>query len=471
MSDPIIVRLTQSASQEVGSIKRIVGLMPAKFLVPLIDELDLEANPRNSKLGGVTQAIQNSIMEDEESTTGPLFPFKSKGILLASSAYEVLDRGRFALRFEDREVEGILDGGHNTLAIGAYILGNALRAAGSPLPRKSEIMIWQDFKQVWLSRKSEIASYIDRTRNDSETLKEKGISLLDFLIPVELLVPADQDDPEDVEHYRSALLEICDARNNNAELSRGTKADKEGLYDSFKALVTEQDPEFAATVSWKTNDGGIVSSRDLIALAWIPLSLISWVSEGPDKFMDAPSVTSIYSGKEKCLDKYCDLMLNDSITKVVGETRRELKDEQVESALKIAAVLPELFDRIYELFPACYNQQGKFGKITAVKNMLNKRDTYLTPFYRRQVKKPVPSGYIYPLVSGLRAIMTRDDKTGRIEWTRDPLEFVDSESFANAVGQYCGVIQQSDYDPQKVGKGAFSYTAAENAIKLAALTS
>ena len=67
--------------------------------------------------------------------------------------------------------------------------------------------------------------------------------------------------------------------------------------------------------------------------------------------------------------------------------------------------------------------------------------------------------------------MTRDDKTGRIEWTRDPLEFVDSESFANAVGQYCGVIQQSDYDPQKVGKGAFSYTAAENAIKLAALTS
>ena len=35
--------------------------------------------------------------------------------------------------------------------------------------------------------------------------------------------------------------------------------------------------------------------------------------------------------------------------------------------------------------------------------------------------------------------------------------------------QYSGVIQQSDYDPQKVGKGAMSYTAVENSMKLAVL--
>lgn len=34
----------------------VVGLMPARHMVELIDALDLDANPRNSKLGPVTEA-------------------------------------------------------------------------------------------------------------------------------------------------------------------------------------------------------------------------------------------------------------------------------------------------------------------------------------------------------------------------------------------------------------------------------
>lgn len=464
-----IVRLSQSFEQHVGQIVRVVGLMSPKFLVGLIDSLDLDANPRNSKLGPVTNAIQDSIEKDEATVgTSKLFPLKSKGILIAASEYERLERNRYRLEFVDLSTEGILDGGHNTLAIGAYVLAQASKFAGKAAPKRREMGIWDDFKGVWSERRDDVESYVSAIRNDPDSVAERGAGLLDFLVPVELILPADPDDELCVEGFRSSLLEICEARNNNAQLTQGTKGNQEGLFDSFKALFAERAPEFAREISWKTNDGGSVQSRSLIALAWIPLSKTSHVQEGPDKILDAPSAVLTYSGKEKCLEKYLELLRDDRITEHYGQ-KRELKDPEVASALKVATDLPLLFDRIYQLFPACYNTIGSYGKIGAVKGLLNKGDRYETPFLRNEAERPVPDGFIYPLVYGLRALMGTDDSTGEIVWKTDPYAFVESDAFKGAVAQYCGVIQQSDYDPQKVGKGAFSYTAAENAIQLAYL--
>lgn len=76
------------------------------------------------------ESIQDSI------ECGPeLFPFKTKGILLASSRYENLDRDRVRIHFDSRNIEGILDGGHNTLVIGLLILKRALDFTGGKLPR------------------------------------------------------------------------------------------------------------------------------------------------------------------------------------------------------------------------------------------------------------------------------------------------------------------------------------------------
>lgn len=43
--DAIIVKFDFSNDQTVGEITKIVGLVMAKYLVPVIDHLDLEANP------------------------------------------------------------------------------------------------------------------------------------------------------------------------------------------------------------------------------------------------------------------------------------------------------------------------------------------------------------------------------------------------------------------------------------------
>ncbi|MCH4083513.1 MAG: hypothetical protein LKF00_04005 [Olsenella sp.] len=460
-----VVRLTQSSTQELGSIKRVIGLMPAKFIVGLIDELDLEANPRNSHLGPVTDAIIKSIVADEQTVDGnKLFPFKSKGILLAASQYESLDRNRYRLDFVKRSTEGILDGGHNTLAVGVYILQQAEKALGKPQPKRKNMRIWESFKVEWNKLRDDVTQYLAMVRDDKAQLISDGVGTLDFSIPVEILLPTDQNDELCIDQFRNSLLEICDARNNNAQLTQGTKGNQEGLFETFKGLFNEYNPKFAGTISWKTNDGKSVQSRNLVALAWIPLSLTTWVS-GDDKIVDAPSPVSIYSGKEKCLEKYLELMRRPEISKEAGSAKKELKDIQVESALKIAVKMPEIFDEIYRLFPKYY--QGSYGKIGAVKSMLNSTETYFTPFFKHPTNRPVPDGFIYPLVFGMRAIMEYDADKGTVEWKIDPFKFIESDAFKHAVAEYSGVIQQSDYDPQKVGKGAFSYTAAENAMKLA----
>lgn len=476
-SSEVIIRLTNSFPQKVGDIQRVIGLMPAKYIIPIIDVLDLDANPRNSRMGAVTKAIQESIRSDELDSAHKLFPFKSKGILLASSRYETLDRHRIRLAFQPHDaVEGILDGGHNTLAIGNYILENALLAVGAKRPKQSEITIWERFKETWADYRPKIDEYLSIIRSEKEdsdneengrpSLKERGISTLDFLIPVELLLPAEPNDELCVENFRTSLLEICDARNNNAQLTAGTKGNQEGLFDAFKNLFQEKNPLFAEKISWKTNDGKPIQSRTLIALSWIPLSLIAnSVTEGK---IDAPAMTSIYSGKEICQGKFLELMRDDRVSKAAGSARRELKNVQIVSALEVATDLPELFDAIYEAFPGCYNRIGNYGRIGAVKSLKNSRSEYHTPFLGKKVDNPVPDGFIYPLACGLRALMEVDGE-GKVRWTKDPFEFITSDAFSNAVEQYSGVIPQSEYDPQKVGKGAFSYTAAENSMKLAAL--
>jgi hypothetical protein len=76
----LTLKFEQAASQRSGYVNRITGLVKIKHLIPLISELNLDANPRDSKVGAVTAAIRESL-----ETTPEIFAFKSKGILLAAS--------------------------------------------------------------------------------------------------------------------------------------------------------------------------------------------------------------------------------------------------------------------------------------------------------------------------------------------------------------------------------------------------
>lgn len=443
--DKIIIKFEDVAKQVNGPVQRLVGFVRAKNMLSLFDAADLDANPRSAKAGPVTQAIIESIDTDPN-----IFPFKTKGILLGSSEYEELQRNRYQLLFLSSAIEGVLDGGHNMLAIGIYILSLVIDDEKA----LKKIKLWDDFKEAWVANREAIGEIRDK---------------LDFLVPVEILVPSDLDDEDIILGFKSSLLEICAARNNNAELTGETRAHQKGFYEEIKKALP---PSVASRIEWKTNMvGGDVKVRDIIALSWIPLSLI----ELPEK-IKAPQPQNIYRNKGECAALFTKLMDDDSVSRAHNGPIHELHNTAVGSAITILGDLPELYDKIYAEFPKAYNNWGDFGRMKIVRifepsRKADKSGKYMrsqpeTHFTEQPVRYRYPDGLIMPLVYGLKALMIVRD--GKVEWATDPKVFL-NRHLNDIAGAYKLVLEMSSYDPQKVGKNETSYKIAYSEFEKAFL--
>ncbi|MES0008517.1 hypothetical protein NKJ64_25650 [Mesorhizobium sp. M0062] len=442
MTKQLILKIEQGSEQEFGPVRKILGLLSPKSFIHLIDVADLSANPRSAKKGAVTEDIETSLRESAE-----LFPAKTKGILLASSSYRTLERQRYQLTFIDTETEGLLDGGHNALAIGRHIL----RESGMTDIELKRVRDWEDFAKVWAERRQIITEIED---------------LLDFQVPVEIQVPVRMSDPAAVDDFKSSLLEIGAARNNNVQLTEETKANKLGLYEALKQFLPS---DLATRVEWKSNDGGEIKVRELVALCWIPLSKLSL----PDDMRVNPN--QIYRNKAVCVEVFNKLLKHEAVsTTVQGGYEYNLENESIKSALKIGASMPEIYDDLYRRFPDAYNKSGgSFGKISAVKifdadKSAEKNPKYLksqpkTPFFKRGVDYTCPEGFIIPFLYGMRSLIDVDSH-GMLTWRTDPLDFL-KHKLTDAMKSYRLAIELGSWDPQQVGKKISAYDFAESAIR------
>lgn len=448
-SAQVVLKFEQVAEQPFESTRRIVGFVKLRHLAPLLTAADLESNPRSSKVGPITEAITESLER-----TPDTFAAKTKGILIGTANYRSRERQRYELEFKDPLVEGILDGGHNALALGMRIL----KCAGVDDQSMNRVRLWQDFKNLWDRHLSEI----DLAVRDVE------IEDLDVLIPVELLVPADSDNPATVEAFTAALLDICAARNNNAQLRAETQANQRGYFEALKDLLPAK---IADDIEWKTNDGGRIKAADVLALSWIPLSLLSLPKDEDGRQVEAPVAQNIYRSKGDCVTRFERLMSSPTVT-VPGPDgyRRDLTSAAVRSAFRITADLLGLYDVIYERLPSAYNSNdGKFGRITAVKKMNadgSSRKKY-SKFTHAEVETAIPDGFVIPLVYGLQSLMVVN-KSGEVEWKTDPKVFLDTK-FDTVVGDFKSAIALLEYDPQKVGKSPEAYRMAQVAYEMVLL--
>jgi hypothetical protein len=432
----VIIKFEQVADQHSDVIRRLTGFVQAKYLVDLIDAADLNANPRSAKVGNVTEDIIDSIKKTKD-----IFPFKTKGILLAvSTPPRELERKRYELEFKDSEIEGILDGGHNTLAIAIHILNVATDEDRAIRRVKS----WSDLKETWSQYKDKVADIRDQ---------------LDFLVPIEILVPAN-DTEETQETFSRAILDICAARNNNVQLRLDTKANQAGHYEAIKQAL---DPKLAQAVIWKTNEPGRIPVRDIVALSWIPLSVLK-LPEGVNHI--AP--VQLYSSKGKCTEAFVELMENPVVSELVSGIY-ELRNPAVASAFVLLKDLPRLYDKIYMEFPDAYNKaDGKFGRISSVKCYVPGRYTEnpkkflrtqpTSTFHNEAMEYQYADGFIMPLVYALSVLIEEQD--GKLKWKVDPYQFLE-QNLPSIVWNYKGVLDLSHWDPARVGKNSVSYTMAK----------
>ncbi len=448
MTNSLTLKIEQCSEQVFGPVRKVLGMLSPKNFILLIDAVDLSANPRSAKRGSVTAQIEMTLDESPE-----LFPAKTKGILLASSSYRALERSRYQLSFEDADLEGLLDGGHTSLATGRHIL----RATGIPDAELKKVSDWQTFKETWKKYRSEIDDVADT---------------LNFQVPIEIQVPAEMSDRELVDQFRTSLLDIGAARNNNVQLSDETKANKQGLYEPLKEYLP---PTLADRIEWKSNEGGDVKVREIVALCWIPLSKLD-LPEGI-----RINANQIYRNKGACVEAFNKLLGLESVSsKIEGGYALHLEDDQVRSAIKLGADFPAIYDEVYARFPDLYNKAGgSYGKITAVRmydpDMVKEHNPkYLrrkpeTPFFSRPVMYTCPDGFIVPLLYAMRAII-ETDKKGLLKWSMDPIKFLD-RYLLELMGSYRLAMDMATFDPQKLGKNIGTYQFIEASANAAIATS
>ncbi|HTM82327.1 hypothetical protein [Asticcacaulis sp.] len=445
---------THTSENSIAGIKRYTGFVRGRDLYPLFDHLSLEANPRAAKTGNVTNAIMESLEKTPE-----LFPFKSKGILIGTSNYEALQRNRFELRFEDLDSEGILDGGHNMLAIGLHML-----LAVMDERELARISLWDDMKDLW-----------EKQRNALEAVKEK----FDFLVPIELLVPSDVENTASVQQFEMSVLDICAARNNNAQLTQETKSNKLGFYDEIRDRL---DPAVASRVEWKSNEWESsetkpIKVRDLLALAWIPLNRANEANLLPLDISVTPQ--NIYRNKGECSKQFDKLMSDKGVSRTVDGPTHELTNHTVASCFDILSDLPQLYDLIYSDFPDAYNSNGfRFGANPIVKMYdpprreaaKDKSAFLVSQPHTHYLNKPVyyryPDGLIMPLVYGLKGLMEINDD--KVVWAVEPVKFVEMY-LKDIAGAYRLVLDMARFDPQKLAKNEASHEFAVGEFEKALL--
>ncbi|MBP3043698.1 hypothetical protein KKR91_03645 [Arthrobacter jiangjiafuii] len=445
-----IIKFEDAYEQSYQGILRVIGLAKISSLIATIDSIDLEANPRSSRVGPITAAIRESI-----ESTPEVLPFKTKGVLLGASKFERLQRHRYRLSFQDVGVEGILDGGHNMLAFGLHILDQA-----GVLKRSNKPKNWTDFKAIWHANRSSVETLRKSSEEDKATW--------DAVVPVEVLLPNDPDSPEEVAKFNNSLLDICAARNNNAQLRSETKSNQSGHYEYLKSQLPDS---LNSSIEWKTNDGGKIKVADVVALAWIPLSLVSPMPNADDgRVVEPPVPQNIYRSKGDCIVRFERLMSSPAVSENNGtDYKAKLVSKEVKSALGLVPAVLDVYDLISENYAKAYNtNDGIFGRIKAVQSV-NKGDNLKTKFMGRDLDTRIPDGFLIPVVYGLRSLMERTDD-GQIKWKVDPREFV-KQNLPAIMATFKTVITLSSWDPQKVGKEPGAYIQAENAFEMALLRS
>lgn len=435
MANKIIIKLEHPyevlESKEGMKIEKVSSSISPITLVKLIKIAENKINPRTAKAGPITKAIFETLDKSPE-----LFWYKSKGILLASTELRKLDRNRIELTFEQPDYEGIMDGGHNTLAIANFI---------TTILFNHPLKTWDECKRFWEQSYDQIlAAYAEKQKEDPERFA--------FSIPIEIIAPSLQDGA--IEDFYNAIAEICAARNNNVQLKETARGNQEGYYDYLKQKL------HSYSIIWKTNEKGNIKAEDVITMADIPLIFLQ-----NENLIDSDmklNPVNLYSGKGQCIKFFGNIVGRKEYSEIKNG-KSALKDELIMSALDMTEDIMKFFDRITLNFPKLYNDacRGRFGGISAVK--ANKEMDVLFHTKRKKCDCSYPHSFFYPLIAGVISLMKYNEVTNRLEWivnpaSEDELDLVDID-----LSRYTEMMKLLNYNPNVIGKTALMYDLARDA--------
>lgn len=415
-------------SLEGCKIQKVVSTISPLTFIKVLHLADNKVNPRIATVNKITKSIYETLDVSPE-----LFWFKSKGILISTEYFELLDRNRVKISLSNLDYEGIMDGGHNTFAIASFIVEKLF-----DLKLKS----WEETKAFWHENYDEIVKNYELNKQ-----------LFNFSIPIEIITPTSEDGA--TEEFYDYISEICSARNNNVQLKETAKGNQVGYYDYLKDRLNG-----TYNIIWKTGDKGDIKSEDVISLSSLGLIFLSKNDLLPNEIKNLNKI-SIYSSKGRCVDFFNEVMSHEDISDE-EKGKYVVMSNRVKSALDLTDDIIHFFDRLYIEFPNLYHHAapGKFGRISSVDN----KKKGVAPFGTtdKLCEYQYSFGFFYPLVCGLTSLMRYDERNDEVYWKINPKD-LDLESLD--LSQYVELIKIVNFDPQKIGKGVVFYNESESIFK------
>ncbi len=155
-----------------------------------------------------------------------------------------------------------------------------------------------------------------------------------------------------------------------------------------------------------------------------------------------------------------------------------LESKAIKSALDLIPDILNVYDLIYRNFPNAYNKAGGgFGRIEGVRifdptitnNPKYSKKPFKTKYFDKECKFQYADGFIIPIVVGLLELMEYDEASNSVEFSTDPVVFVE-EFLEHVLIRYSTIVKFANYDPQKIAKDRGTYQMAADAIKSALIT-
>jgi hypothetical protein len=324
-----------------------------------------------------------------------------------------------------------MDGGHNTLAIAVFFVERLF---------DKKIKDWEECKEFWDENYDDIV----------EKFQKNEVNLPNFSIPVEVIYPT--EDEGALDQYYNFISEICEARNNNVELTEASKGNQVGLYTDLKKNL---DGFF--DVIWKSGDSGKIKSEEVISMATIPLLLLQENELLPADIGQLNPI-SIYSQKGKCVDFFNAVMEHKHISDKENG-KHVLNDSYIKSGLALVQDILRFFDKVYVEFPRLYNKLSPgVGRMKSVDDKKAKLATFRTS----TCDYSYPPAFMYPLIAGVTELIEIDYDAKELRWKKSPMS-INLEKLDLA--QYIEGIKLANYDPQKVGKQGLFYGLSKTIFK------
>ena len=426
------LRVIQPSFLKKYPLNKGFGHLKILDFISIIEFFDLDINPRKSKKTLITNKIVKSL-ENSQS----IFAFKSRGILICCEKISIRD-DLITIIFDKDSLNGILDGGHTTFAIGIFLL----RKLNFSERIISQISTWDSLHAFWNENIEEI----------KEKSKKIDPEVDSILIPIEIIYPNSIMS----NHFRDLILEISEARNTNAQLKIETIKNQSGIFAPLKRSL---DKETSKKIQWKTNGEGYIDVKYLLSISWIILSELPYF---PPAITPLPGPTA-YSSKQAGLTRYISLIENNLFARKANDEyyildlKNEISLYLINDLLEAHDYLLTHFDELLAIVDLNIEQ------LSAIKLGDPSKELFTGLFDDKKCNYIIPRGFIFPILYSFGGLVRH---SGTLEWVITPIEFLKDKNLTTPLMKtFKSTLQLSNFDPQKVGKNKFSYLTIKDTLE------